>query len=102
MISLVPGLLQASLPLSRKSKQRLPGSCPEGMTHGQCGRSGVYSSFLVSAAREAGVGVHQLMKLPMFSHGLKKDECPGELTSVSALPVYLPEDDSLLFSSENV
>ena len=34
----------------------------------------VYSSFLVSAAREAGVDVDGMMKLPMFSPGLKKDE----------------------------
>ena len=35
----------------------------------------VYSSFLVSAVREAGVDVDGLVRLPMvMSHSLKKDE----------------------------
>ena len=33
----------------------------------------VYGSFLVSAAREAGVDVDGLMKLPMLAHEMKKD-----------------------------
>ena len=34
----------------------------------------VYSSFLVSAAREAGVDVDRLVRMPMVSYGMKKDE----------------------------
>ena len=40
----------------------------------QCAEEVVYGSYLVSAAREAGIVVDGLVKLPMLNVEMKKDE----------------------------
>ena len=58
--------------LFKPFKQRLLGSCGSRMRISRAQRV-VYSSFLVGAAREAGVDVDRLVRLPLVTRDLKKD-----------------------------